>query len=82
LGKSITDVARDLGVSSESIRNWVKQYEIDAGERNGLTTAEREELPRLRRENRVLREEREILIKPPPSSLRRPTKAGSSLRLH
>ena len=62
-GKSITDVARDLGVSGESIRNWVKQDEIDAGERNGLTTAEREELQRLRRENRVLREEREILKK-------------------
>jgi transposase len=62
-GRSITDAARDPGVSSKSIHNWVKQHEIDPGERNGLTTAEREELQRLRRENRVLREEREILRK-------------------
>ena len=62
-GKKITEVARDLGVSTESLRHWIRQHEIDSGKREGLTTAEREELQRLRRENRVLREEREILKK-------------------
>jgi len=62
-GKTVVEVARDLGVSAESVRNWVKQHEINAGQREGLTSAEREELQRLRRETRVLREEREILKK-------------------
>lgn len=62
-GRKLKEIAQDLGVSSESLRNWVRQSEIDAGEREGLTTAEREELQRLRRENRILREEREILKK-------------------
>ena len=62
-GKSISQVARDLGVSTESLRNWIRQHEIDCGQREGLTTSEREELQRLRRENRILREEREILKK-------------------
>jgi transposase len=56
-------VARDLGVNVETLRLWVKQAEIDAGRRDGLTTDERAELTRLRRENAVLREEREILKK-------------------
>lgn len=62
-GKTVVEVAHDLGVSAESVRNWVKQHEINAGQREGLTSAEREELQRLRRETRVLREEREILKK-------------------
>lgn len=59
-GRKITDVARELGMTSESLRNWIRQYDIDTGEREGLTTSEREELQRLHREIRTLREEREI----------------------
>ncbi|MGH7419839.1 MAG: transposase, partial [Candidatus Rokuibacteriota bacterium] len=63
-GKPTAQIARDLGVSYESLRHWVKQADLDAGRRgDGLTTEEREDLRRLRRENRVLREEREILRK-------------------
>jgi transposase len=62
-GRSLTEIAHDLGVSAESLRHWVRREEIDGGQREGLTTAEREELRRLRRENRVLREERDILKK-------------------
>lgn len=60
-GKTLKEIAADLGVSTESLRKWVRQADIDAGRRGGLTTAEREE--RLRRENRLLREKREILKK-------------------
>ncbi len=63
-GKSIKRVASDLGVAYESLRTWIKRADLDAGRRtDGLTTEEREELRRLRRENRVLQEEREILKK-------------------
>ncbi len=60
-GRSIAAVARDLDLSETAVRRWAAQAEVDAGERDGLTTAEREELAQLRRENRVLREERDIL---------------------
>jgi len=62
-GHSIRSVAMDLGISNESLRRWVIQAEIDRGESPGLTTDERAELARLRRENRTLRIERDILKK-------------------
>jgi transposase len=62
-GKSVGEVCRDLDLTETAVRRWVAQADIDAGRRDGLTTAERQELTRLRRENRVLREEREILRK-------------------
>jgi len=63
-GRKIDELAREFEPSANAIRIWVKQAELDEGLRSdGLTTAEREELKRLRPENRVLREEREILSK-------------------
>lgn len=63
-GKSRNAIARDLGISSETLRQWLKQADIDAGIRHdGLTTEETEEVRRLRREIKLLREEREILLK-------------------
>jgi transposase len=60
-GKSIARVARDLDLSETAMRRWIAQAEIDAGRRPGLTTEEHAELVALRKENRVLREERDIL---------------------
>jgi len=63
-GRSITALAREFEPTVETIRQWVKQAGLDEGLRSdGLTTTGREELNRLRREIRVLREEREILAK-------------------
>jgi transposase len=62
--KSQREIAEDLGVSDVTLRSWVKQAERDEGKRpDGLSTDEREELARLRRENQTLRMEREILKK-------------------
>lgn len=63
-GRSPASLAKDFAPSAQTIANWVKQADLDEGKRtDGLTTDEREELAKLRRENRVLREEREILKK-------------------
>jgi transposase len=62
-GKPIAEVCRDLDLTETAVRRWVAQAEIDAGRREGLTTAEREELTQLRKEVRVLRQERDILAK-------------------
>jgi transposase len=62
--RPLTGLAPEFEPSVEMIRQWVRQAELGAGEHNdGVTSSEREELVRLRRENRVLREEREILSK-------------------
>ena len=63
--KSVGQIARDLDLTESAVRAWVKQAEIDAGRgaAGALTTAEREELTRLRRENKQLQLEREILKK-------------------
>ena len=64
-GKGIPQLAADLGISEQALRGWMKRSDIDAGrgQPGELTTAEREELRRLRRENQVLKPEREILRK-------------------
>jgi transposase len=63
-GKRVATVARDLGLTASSLRNWVDQARADRTKgKTGLTTAEREELARLRKENRILQEERDILKK-------------------
>ena len=63
-GRRPGELAREFEPSAEAIRKWVAQAECDAGERSdGLRTEEREEIRRLRRENRRLREEREVLAK-------------------
>ena len=63
-GESPESLAKRFEPTAQSIRNWVRQADLDEGARkDGLTSDEREELTRLRRENRTLREEREILKK-------------------
>ena len=63
-GRSAKELSREYEPSEQTIRNWVKQVELDQGTRSdGLTSDERQELARLRRENARLKEEREILSK-------------------
>jgi len=59
--RSVGQVAKDFELTETAVRDWVKQAEVDAGERNGLTSGEREELAALRREYRRLREDVDVL---------------------
>jgi transposase len=63
-GRSLASLAKEFGVTDMSIRNWLRQADLDSGRRSdGLTTEEKQELARLRKENARLREERDILEK-------------------
>ena len=62
-GRSVPQLAKELGVSPQSLRNWAAQRDVDDGRAEGLSSDERDELRRLRREVKVLAEEREILKK-------------------
>ena len=62
-GETIAQVAKDLGISDQTLRNWVATDDTDAGRKSGLTSDERARMRELERENRKLREEREILRK-------------------
>ena len=59
--RSAQELAKELDLTPSAVRRWVSQAEVDSGQREGLTTNERQELAYLRRENRILREERDIL---------------------
>jgi transposase len=61
--RTLVEASRSLGVSQQTLRSWVKREDVDAGRVEGVSSEDREELRRLRRENRILREEREILKK-------------------
>ena len=60
-GNSAASVARDLDLTETAVRAWVKQADVDDGNREGMTSAQLAELAQLRKEVRVLREERDIL---------------------
>ncbi len=60
-GAPLARVARDLEISQDTLRAWVRQADVDGGRREGLTTAERAELVQLRKENRLLKMERDLL---------------------
>jgi transposase len=63
-GRSTRQISKDLGVSYEALRQWVRQADLDEGKRSdGLTTEERDELRQLRRKVRILEQERDILKK-------------------
>lgn len=79
-GRTPEDLAREFEPTAQSIVHWVRQAERDAGERRdgGATSAEREELSKLRRENHRLRQERDILAKAAAWFARDKTPSGSS----
>ncbi len=78
-GKTVGEVARELDLTETALRHWVQQADIDQGKgpEGALTTAEKEELTKLRRENRTLRMERDLLKKWRPSSPRSPSEIRS-----
>ena len=77
-GRAIPDVAESLGVSAQSLRNWVKQDQLDRRERDdGLTSAERDELRELRKRVKRLEQERDILKR---ATARVTTNAGGDVR--
>ena len=61
LGEPVAQVAKNLGISESCLRRWMNQDDVDAGRKEGLTSAEKRELVELRRKNRVLEMELEIL---------------------
>ncbi len=69
-GRPVAHVTHDLGIGATSLGNWVRQARVDRGERPGLTTGERSELVRLRRENSKLRMERELPCERRPAGCR------------
>src|SRR5690242_11777181 len=79
--QSIPAIAGDLGISAEALRHWLRQAasEEDPGQAGELTSAKRDELRQLRRENQILRQEREILKNGPARGTPRPMKMGAIL---
>ena len=85
-GRDPADLAREFEPTAQSISHWVAQADRQGGRREekggGLTAAERNELARLRRENKQLRLERDILSQPLPGSHARPARSRPGLRVH
>jgi transposase len=61
--KPMAEICRDMGLAESTVQRWVAQADVDVGQRPGPTTAEHEEIVRLRREIRVVSEERDVLAK-------------------
>ena len=81
-GRSPAELSKEFEPTAQTIINWVRQADRDAGRRgDGLTSEERSELRRIKRENRRLREERDILARPRPGSRGRPTRYRKGVRV-